>query len=49
VDSLNRRTEYTYDSAGHVLKQTNLAVTPHPVWTYTYEPGSDNWRPSPIR
>jgi RHS repeat-associated protein len=39
VDGLNRRTEYTYDSAGHILTVKRLANTPDWVQTtYTYEP-----------
>jgi RHS repeat-associated protein len=39
VDGLNRRTEYTYDSNGHVLSATRLAGTGDVVTTrYTYEP-----------
>jgi len=39
VDGLSRRTEYTYDSSGHVLTTTRLAGTPDAVTTtFTYEP-----------
>ncbi len=39
VDGLNRRTEYTYDGAGHVLTVKRLAGTPDAVTTtFTYEP-----------
>jgi RHS repeat-associated protein len=38
VDGLNRRTAYTYDSAGHLLTVTRLAGTSDAVTTtYTYE------------
>src|SRR5262249_50326826 len=39
TDALNRRTDYTYDSAGHVLTVTRLAGTGNAVTTtFTYEP-----------
>jgi YD repeat-containing protein len=39
VDGLSRRTEHTYDSAGHVLTTTRLAGTSDAVTTtYTCEP-----------
>jgi YD repeat-containing protein len=39
VDGLSRRTEYTYDGAGHVLTVTRLAGTSDAATTtFTYEP-----------
>ena len=39
VDGLSRRTEYTYDSTGHVLTVKRLAGTANAVTTtFTYEP-----------
>jgi YD repeat-containing protein len=41
VAGQRRRTEYTYDTAGHVLTMTRLAGTPDAVTTtLTYEPSS---------
>jgi YD repeat-containing protein len=39
VDGLSRRTEYTYDGAGHVLTVKQLVGTPDAAMTtFTYEP-----------